>query len=68
MAGEHAELEHLLGDNDPQFERAMGVLLGPPIVEGNRVQTLLNGDQIFPSMLDAIRSAKKTIVTETQRK
>ncbi len=50
---------------DPQFRRSMGVLLGPPIVEGNKVQVLLNGDQIFPSMLDAIRSAKRTITFET---
>ena len=29
--------------------------------EGNAVQLLLNGDQIFPAALDAIRSARKTI-------
>jgi cardiolipin synthase len=50
---------------DPQFQRAMGVLLGPALVEGNRVDTLLNGDQIFPAMLHAIRGAKKTITFET---
>jgi len=50
---------------DPQFRRSMGVLLGPPIIEGNRVETLLNGDQIFPAMLDAIRGARKTITFET---
>ncbi|MCC2957956.1 cardiolipin synthase [Massilia sp. IC2-477] len=51
--------------NDPQFRRSLGVLLGPPILEGNKVEVLLNGDQIFPAMLDAIRSAKKTITFET---
>ncbi|MES2758412.1 MAG: cardiolipin synthase [Pseudomonadota bacterium] len=50
---------------DPQFRRSMGVLLGPPIVEGNKVEVLLNGDQIFPSMLKAIRSAERTITFET---
>ena len=50
---------------DPQFLRAMGVLLGPPLLDGNRVTTLLNGDQIFPAMLQAIRSAQKTITFET---
>lgn len=50
---------------DPQFRRSMGVLLGPPIVEGNKVDVLLNGDQIFPSMLDAIRGAQRTITFET---
>jgi len=51
--------------NDPQFRRSLGVLLGPPILEGNKVQVLLNGDQIFPSMLEAIRSAQKSITFET---
>jgi len=50
---------------DPQFARAMGVLLGPPILEGNRLEVLLNGDQIFPSMLSAIRGARKTITFES---
>ena len=50
---------------DPQFQQVMGALLGPPIVNGNRVQALLNGDEIFPSMLDAIRSAQHTITFET---
>jgi cardiolipin synthase len=56
---------HAYSIEDPQFTRAIGVLLGPPLVGGNRVQTLLNGDQIFPSMLEAIRSAKQTITFET---
>ncbi|MDX9972099.1 MAG: phospholipase D-like domain-containing protein [FCB group bacterium] len=50
---------------DPQFRRAMGQLLPPPILPGNRVQTLLNGDQIFPAMLDAIAGAQKTITFES---
>lgn len=51
--------------DDPQFLRSMGVLLGPPIVAGNRTQTLVNGDQIFPAMLAAVRSATKSITFET---
>ena len=43
----------------------MGWLLGPAIVDGNRFQVLLNGDEIFPSMLSAIRSARRTITFET---
>ena len=50
---------------DPQFRRSMDVLLGPPIVDGNKVQVLLNGDQIFPSMLEAIRGAQRTVTFET---
>src|SRR5258705_11225262 len=51
--------------DDPQFRRSMGVRLGPPLVAGNKVDTLLNGDQIFPAMLSAIASARKTINFET---
>jgi cardiolipin synthase A/B len=43
----------------------MGSLLGPPMAQGNRVTSLLNGDQVFPAMLDAIRSAKRSIDFET---
>ncbi len=51
--------------DDPQFRRSMGVLLGPGVVEGNKVDVLLNGDQIFPSMLAAIRGAQRTVTFET---
>ncbi len=60
-----ATLGHQYAVSDPQFLRAMGNLLGPAIVGGNRVETLLNGDRIFPSMLEAIRGAKSTITFET---
>jgi cardiolipin synthase A/B len=51
--------------NDPQFRRSLGVLLGPAILDGNKVTLLRNGDEIFPSMLDAIRHAQQTITFET---
>ncbi len=47
------------------FSKAVGDLLDPAFVEGNRITTLLNGDQIFPEMLEAIRGAKKTITFES---
>lgn len=46
---------------EPTVERAMSSLLGPRIVGENRITSLLNGDQIFPPMLAAVRAAKKTI-------
>ncbi|HEX4234377.1 MAG TPA: phospholipase D-like domain-containing protein [Caldimonas sp.] len=58
-------IEHLYGVEDPEFLHVMGVLLGPPVVSGNRYQVLVNGDRIFPSMLQAIRGAKQTIDFET---
>ena len=57
--------KHLYTSSDSDFRRALGVLLGPPIIGGNDVKTLLNGDQIFPAMLDAIRSAQISVTFET---
>ncbi|MBU2409753.1 MAG: cardiolipin synthase B, partial [Gammaproteobacteria bacterium] len=51
--------------HDPRYQRTLGVMLGSPITEGNRFESLYNGDRIFPPMLEAIRAAKKTITFET---
>jgi cardiolipin synthase len=59
------EIPHLYPVDDPQFFRAMGMLLGPGIVQGNRVDALHNGDTIFPAMLEAIRGARETVMFET---
>lgn len=58
-------LAHSYSVSDPQFSRTMGSLLGPPLVGGNSITTLLNGNEIFPAMLKAIRSAQRTIDFET---
>ena len=58
-------IDHQYGVADAQFLHSMGVLLGPALVHGNRVETLLNGDRIFASMLQAIRSASSTVTFET---
>ena len=55
----------LYGVHDPQFRRSMEGLLGVPMVSGNRTATMLNGREIFPAMLAAIRSARRTINFET---
>jgi cardiolipin synthase len=60
-----SEVTSLYTVRDPQYLRSMGVLLGPTIIQGNKVEHLENGDRIFPAMLDAIRSARKTITFET---
>ncbi len=57
-------IAHRYDIRDPQFQRTMTHLLGPPVVPGNRVTALLNGDQSFPAMLEAIRSAKHSITLE----
>lgn len=50
---------------DIDFRRALGVLLGPSIVPCNDVRILLNGDETFPAMLDAIRGATTSITFES---
>src|SRR5438067_1843872 len=49
----------------PEFRQATGTLLGQGYVPGNNIVTLANGDEIFPAMLQAIRSAKRSINFET---
>jgi cardiolipin synthase len=61
----HHKIEHLYGITDPQLKREMGTLLGPAIMSQNKVLALQNGDEIFPTMLAAIRSARRTITFET---
>jgi cardiolipin synthase A/B len=59
------KIEHRYGVADPQFRREMSVMLGPSILPGNHVVDLQNGEEIFPAMLGAIRSAQRTITFET---
>lgn len=58
-------LPHHLASSDDQFRTSMGALFGSNAIPGNKVETLVNGNEIFPSMLRAIRSAKNTITFET---
>jgi cardiolipin synthase A/B len=51
--------ELLLGE--PSYFPTQEAYGGAPIVGGNAVEVLLNGEQIFPAMVEALRSAKRTI-------
>lgn len=51
-------VQHRYPARSEQFRRDMGNLLGPAIVSGNHIEALQNGDEIFPAMLDAVRSAQ----------
>jgi cardiolipin synthase len=59
------EIAPLYSTRSPEFRQAAGSLLGPNFVPGNSITTLVNGNQIFPAMLGAIRSAKHSISFET---
>jgi cardiolipin synthase len=55
----------LYTSGDADFRRALGILLGPPLLPGNKITTLVNGTQIYPAMLNAIRTAQTNITFET---
>ena len=59
------EVTSLYSARSQEFRQAAGSLLGPGFVGGNSISTLVNGDEIFPAMLSAIRSAKRSINFET---
>jgi cardiolipin synthase len=56
-----AEKLPAIAAGDPAFPATMEAHTSSPIVDGNRIDILLNGDQIFPAKLAAIRSARGTI-------
>ena len=47
------------------FRRAAEALTGHVATDGNRAELLINGDQIFPPILEAIRGAEHSIHLET---
>ena len=53
-----------IGVQDPAFATSLGNLVGAPLLGSNYVEALQNGDEIFPSMLKAIREARQTITLE----
>lgn len=56
---------HTFKASDPQFRRSMSGYSNGAVFSGNAVQTLVNGDEIFPSMLAEIAEARSTINFET---
>ena len=60
--GHRIQAQYEAGDDT--FVRTVGQMLGPPLLEGNKVTPFQNGDEIFPAMLAGIRSATRTITFE----
>ncbi|MBZ9894265.1 cardiolipin synthase B, partial [Mesorhizobium sp. BR1-1-6] len=56
---------HRFDASDPEFARSMSSYSQGQLFDSNAVQTLVNGDEIFPSMLQAIHAARSTIDFET---
>ena len=53
-----------LSIDDPAFQSSVEAFSGAPIIGNNRVDILLNGEQTFPALLEAVRSAKHTLTFE----
>jgi len=56
------------GDSEPEgarhlemLARVVGRVVGSPLLAGNRIQALVNGDEAFPAILAAIDSAQKSV-------
>jgi cardiolipin synthase len=58
-------LPHAFGVRDEAFLPSAHALANPIPLEGNRIEILENGVEIFPSMLSAIAAAQRTINLET---
>ncbi|MEO7979332.1 MAG: phospholipase D-like domain-containing protein [Sporichthyaceae bacterium] len=50
-----------MSDHADVLRRRLEVTIGTPFTEGNTIDVLRNGDQIFPALLAAIRGAKATV-------
>lgn len=57
-------MKHQFGVRDVAFLQTMHALTGAAVSAGNNATLLRNGKEIFPAMLEAIGSAKKTINLE----
>jgi cardiolipin synthase A/B len=51
----------VLVDPVTRYRRALEGLLGTPATEGNEVDVLRDGVEIFPAMIEAIRQAERTV-------
>lgn len=53
------------GIHDPLFLRSMAGVLSSSVIEGASIQTLIDGEQIFSSMLAEIKKAQRSINLES---
>lgn len=61
MSNERTAGQPSLEDTRQQLRRTLECLVGIHFTEGNQIEVLRNGDQIFPSMLEAIRNAEHSV-------
>lgn len=54
-------LDSAISIEDARFRDYVGAVTASPSSEGDRYEMLLNGDEVYPAMLDAIRSARRRV-------
>jgi cardiolipin synthase len=54
-------LESAISIEDERFRDYVGAVTASPSSQGDRYEMLLNGDQIYPAMLEAIRNARRRV-------
>ncbi|MCX6130638.1 MAG: phospholipase D-like domain-containing protein [Proteobacteria bacterium] len=54
---------HFRGEGETlvQIAKAVSHVVGRPLVRGNRIDVLVNGEEAFPAILAAIRAAKRSV-------
>jgi cardiolipin synthase A/B len=62
---ETVELRSAISAEDPAAAKYLSTLVAADLVEGNTYDVLVNGDQVFPAMLQAIDAARERISFET---
>jgi cardiolipin synthase len=58
------ELQRHLPDNGghlAMLARVVGRVVARPLLSGNRIDPLINGDEAYPAMLEAIRHARRSV-------
>ena len=59
--GRRIDAGHELDEDLARVRRCLEGVLGIPATEGNHIDVLRNGDEIFPALFDAIDGAERTI-------
>ena len=62
---ETVELRSAISAEDPAAAEYLAALVAADLVDGNTYDVLVNGDQVFPAMLQAIEEARERISFET---
>ena len=62
---ETVELRSAVSAEDPSAAKYLAALVAADLVDGNTYEVLVNGDQVFPAMLQAIDAARSRISFET---